>query len=206
MAIILYESFRAVFYLPFYLAHALGAYEAEDVPVTLGTSPDLESVAAQLRSGEADVYWGGPMRIMMNHDRDPDCAIVGFCEAISRDPFLLIGREPRPQFRMADLTEITLATVSEVPTPWMCLQDDLRRDGLDRLRYTKRQSEARLARWTAKLAVAKALGLDDDPAILREIVIRNAPDGAPFAASNRYRQLNWQPTPTCIKECMATWM
>lgn len=131
MAIVLYESFRAVFYLPFYLAHALGAYEAEDVPVTLGTSPDLDSVAAQLRSGEADVYWGGPMRIMMNHDRDPDCAIVGFCEAVSRDPFLLIGREPRPQFRIADLTEVTLATVSEVPTPWMCLQDDLRREGID---------------------------------------------------------------------------
>src|SRR5581483_10262362 len=37
----------------------------------------------------------------------------------------------RPGFRLADLMTVTLATVSEVPTPWMCLQEDLRRAGLD---------------------------------------------------------------------------
>jgi 4'-phosphopantetheinyl transferase len=47
--------------------------------------------------------------------------------------------------------------------------------------YTKRREEARLGRWTAKQALAHALGRDRDPATLRELVIRNAADGAPEA-------------------------
>lgn len=131
MSITIYESFRAVFYTPFYLPHALGAYAAEGLDVKLGTSPDLNAVGEHMRDGGADVYWGGPMRIMVNYDRDPDCGIVGFCEAVTRDPFFLIGRKPKPDFEFSDLANVTLASVSEVPTPWMCLQDDLRRAGID---------------------------------------------------------------------------
>ena len=131
MGVILTETFRAVFYTPFYLPHALGAYEAEGVDVELRTSEDLDSVAAQLQQGSTDLHWGGPMRIMMNHDRDPDCGLVGFCEAVTRDPFFLVGRVAKPDFQMSDLADVTLASVSEVPTPWMCLQDDVRRAGMD---------------------------------------------------------------------------
>ena len=131
MAVILTENFRAVFYTPFYLPHVLGAYEAEGVDVELRVSKDLDSVAAQLQQGSTDVHWGGPMRIMMNHDRDPDCGLVGFCETVTRDPFFLIGRVAKPDFQMSDLADVTLASVSEVPTPWMCLQDDMRRAGMD---------------------------------------------------------------------------
>jgi len=42
-----------------------------------------------------------------------------------------VGREPRPTFAFADLFGARIATVSEVPTPWLCLQEDLRRSGLD---------------------------------------------------------------------------
>ncbi|MEX2614690.1 MAG: ABC transporter substrate-binding protein [Alphaproteobacteria bacterium] len=131
MSITVYESFRAVFYTPFYLPHALGAYEAEGVDVRLGTSPDLDQVATHLGAGQADVYWGGPMRILMNRDRDANLDLVGFCEAVTRDPFFLVGNRPNPDFTMRGLTGVTVATVSEVPTPWMCLQDDLRRAGID---------------------------------------------------------------------------
>jgi len=131
MPIVLYETFRAPFYTPYYLAHALGAYEAEGVDVELGTSPDLETAAKQLEGGEVDVYWGGPMRIMLAHDRDPSCEVVGFCEVVTRDPFFLIGRVANPDFQFSDLAGLSLSTVSEVPTPWMCLQDDVRRSGLD---------------------------------------------------------------------------
>lgn len=131
MSILLYENFRAVFYTPFYLAHALGAYDAEGVAVVLGANPDPDAVAAQLRAGSVDVCWGGPMRIMLNRDRDPGCALVGFCEVVARDPFFIVGPEPRPDFRFSDLSSMTLASVSEAPTPWMCLQDDLRRAGMD---------------------------------------------------------------------------
>ncbi len=127
MPITVYESFRAIFYTPFYLPHALGAYTAEGVDVTLATSPDTGDVAAHLESQQADVYWGGPMRIMMNRDRNAAVDIVGFCEAVTRDPFFLVGNRPNPDFTLNDLTTVTVGTVSEVPTPWMCLQDDLRR-------------------------------------------------------------------------------
>jgi 4'-phosphopantetheinyl transferase len=45
--------------------------------------------------------------------------------------------------------------------------------------YTKRREEARLGRWTAKLTLAGVLGLDAEPKTLRELVVRNASDGAP---------------------------
>ena len=131
MAINLCESFRAMFYTPFYLPFALGTYDAEGVDVTLSTSPSLDTVAEQLRDGIADVYWGGPMRIMVMRDRNREPEILGFSEAITRDPFFLIGKTPNPSFDLKDLLDIRFASVSEVPTPWMCLQEDLRRAGID---------------------------------------------------------------------------
>lgn len=51
---------------------------------------------------------------------------------------------------------------------------------LQGLSFTKRREEARLARWTAKHALAGALRLDATQAhVLRKLVIRNASDGAP---------------------------
>ena len=88
-----------MFYTPFYLPFALGTYEAEGVDVTLSTSPSLDTVAQQLSDGIADVYWGGPMRIMVMRDKNREPEILGFSEAITRDPFFLIGKEPNPQFR-----------------------------------------------------------------------------------------------------------
>ena len=78
MAINLCESFRAMFYTPFYLPFSLGTYEAEGVDITLSTSPSLNTVAEQLRDGIADVYWGGPMRIMVMRDKNREPEILGF--------------------------------------------------------------------------------------------------------------------------------
>ena len=131
MAIRLSENFRALFYAPFYAAHAIGAYQAEGVEVELLLSPDPARTAAALRSGEIDAMWGGPLRVMLTHAQDPAADSVCFCDVIARDPFFIIGREPRPDFRVADLATVRFASVAEVPTPWLCLQDDLRRAGVD---------------------------------------------------------------------------
>jgi NitT/TauT family transport system substrate-binding protein len=131
MAIRLSENFRALFYAPFYAAHAIGAYAAEGVEVTLLPSPDPARTAAALRAGEIDAMWGGPLRVMLTHAQDPAADSVCFCDVIARDPFFIIGREPRPDFRIADLARVRFASVAEVPTPWLCLQDDLRRAGVD---------------------------------------------------------------------------
>jgi 4'-phosphopantetheinyl transferase len=52
---------------------------------------------------------------------------------------------------------------------------------LNAMRYTKRRDEARLGRWTAKHAVARALDRSLAHTALRDVVIRNASDGAPEA-------------------------
>ena len=131
MTIKLYESFRAVFYAPFYVAHALGAYEAEGIDVRLSAPPEPAEAALGLLEGRTDVSWGGPMRVMDHHNRNRDCGLVCFCEVVTRDPFYLIGRTPNPAFRFSDLLNCKLAAVAEVPTPWLCLQDDIRRAGID---------------------------------------------------------------------------
>lgn len=129
--ITLSENFRAVFYAPFYAAQALGAFAAEGVEIDFRRSSDPAATAAALRSGAVDVMWGGPLRVMLTHQADPTSDIVCFCDVVARDPFFVIGRTPRPEFRPSDLTRVRLGTVSEVPTPWLCLQDDIRRDGAD---------------------------------------------------------------------------
>lgn len=70
--------------------------------------------------------------------------------------------------------------VAEVPDDdyWLTPPEAER---LNRMRYEKRRSEARLGRWTAKRTLARALGVHGDAAGLKGIVIRNAPDGAPYA-------------------------
>jgi NitT/TauT family transport system substrate-binding protein len=131
MTIRVIENFRALFYAPFYAAEAIGAYAAEGVEVERLPSPSPDHAAASLVSGAADVMWGGPLRVLGAHDRDPASDLVCFADAVIRDPFFLIGRTPRPAFAMADLARLRFAVVTEVPTPWICLADDLRRAGLD---------------------------------------------------------------------------
>lgn len=129
--IVLSENFRALFYAPFYAAQATGAFARQGVEVDFRLSSDPNRTAAALRSGEIEVMWGGPLRVLLTHDADPSSDVVCFCDVVARDPFLVIGRERRASFRPADLTKVRLGTVSEVPTPWLCLQDDIRRDGAD---------------------------------------------------------------------------
>ena len=131
MPIRLSENFRALFYAPFYAAHATGAFAEAGVEVELVPSPSPPAAAAALRAGQVDVMWGGPLRVMMLRDSDPGSDLVCFCDVVARDPFFIIGREPRPEFHFIDLQGLRFASVSEVPTPWICLADDIRRAGLD---------------------------------------------------------------------------
>jgi hypothetical protein len=126
MALTLMENFRAVFYTPFYAAFALNAYEAEGLEVQRMMSTYPAETAQALRSGREDVAWGGPIRLLLAHNQQPNSDLVMFCEVVQRDPFFLVGREPSPDWQLADLMHVPVATVSAVPTPWLCLQHDLR--------------------------------------------------------------------------------
>ena len=127
------EPFRALFYAPYYAALARGDYAAEGVAVTLlpGTVPSLAKDSVLDRT--ADLAWGGPMRLLLAHDADHACPLRLFGAVVMGDPFFLVGRQPNPGFKLRDLAQMTLGTVSEVPTPWWTLQDDIRQAGLDPL-------------------------------------------------------------------------
>jgi NitT/TauT family transport system substrate-binding protein len=137
MAIVLQETLRAVFYAPFYAALALGAYAREGVDARLVTAPKPSQSARGLADGSVDVAWGGPMRVMHTYETDPNCDLVCFCEVATRDPFFLVGRTQKLDFKLDDLKGLRVATVAEVPTPWLCLQEDLRRAGLDPARIDR---------------------------------------------------------------------
>jgi NitT/TauT family transport system substrate-binding protein len=131
MAITIQESLRGLLYTPFYAAIERGAYAAEGVEVRFIAAAAAPPAPEGLYDGSIDVLWGGPMRVMQTYAKRPDCDLVCFGEAVTRDPFMLVGREPRPGFALTDLARLRFASVSEVPTPWLCLQDDIRRAGLD---------------------------------------------------------------------------
>src|SRR5262249_19756216 len=78
-----------------------------------------------------DITWGGPMRVMKAQDLNPSSPLVCFCEGVARDPFYLVGRHLRPEFQRRELASLRFARVAEVATPCMCLQHDLREQGID---------------------------------------------------------------------------
>jgi NitT/TauT family transport system substrate-binding protein len=125
------ENFRAVFYAPYYAAQALGFYGREGVEVELVNSPAPAAAASALHDGTIDLTWGGPMRVMKARDGEPGSPLVCFCEVVTRDPFFLVGRRNGAEFKLTDLPRLRFARVSEVPTPWLCLQLDLREQGVD---------------------------------------------------------------------------
>ena len=135
MKIKLMENFRAVFYAPYYATYALGFYKKAGVDVELISSAKPGDAVPGLLDGSVDITWGGPMRTMKAHDQDSTSPLISFCEMVSHDPFFLLGRKgllpENHVFQLSDLPRLKFASVSEVPTPWMCLQHDLRELGLD---------------------------------------------------------------------------
>jgi NitT/TauT family transport system substrate-binding protein len=131
MPIRLSENFRAVFYAPFYATLELGHYRQEGLDVRLIASPTPGAAAAGLLDGSIDATWGGPMRVMKARDEPKGAPLVCFCEVVRKDPFYLVGRRGSGGLQLTDLVRLRLASVSEVPTPWLCLQHDLREAGVD---------------------------------------------------------------------------
>ena len=63
--------------------------------------------------------------------------LVCFCEVAARDPFFLVGKGDHSKFQLTELTRLKIGTVSEVATPWLCLQHDLRAQGVDPARLNR---------------------------------------------------------------------
>jgi NitT/TauT family transport system substrate-binding protein len=136
ISITLQEPFRALFYTPFYAALARGDFSSAGVDVTLITVGEPDRAVANLLSGAAHMAWSGPMRVIRDHAANPDSPLVSFGAVVMKDPFLLVGRGARPGFGLRDLASHSLGVVSEVPTPWWCLQRDLLGLGMDPVSLT----------------------------------------------------------------------
>jgi NitT/TauT family transport system substrate-binding protein len=135
--ITLQESLRGVFYAPFYAALNLDAFGQEGVEVRFVSSPAPAQALDGLMAGTVDVGWGGPMRVNEGYQTIPAADFTCFAEVVTRDPFFLVTKEKRPPFTPLALTDQRIATVSEVPTPWLCLQHDIRMAGLDPARIER---------------------------------------------------------------------
>ena len=149
MPIRLAENFRAVFYAPFYAAQVLGLYASEGVDLELVSSSVPGDGVSALLNDTIDITWGGPMRVMKAHDLQPSSPLVCFCEVVARDPFFLVGRHRPSEFQLRDLASLRFAAVSEVPTPWMCLQHDLREHGIDPSRLARAPDQSMNANFEA---------------------------------------------------------
>ncbi len=127
-----YENLRGLVYTPFYAGIALGLFEDAGVKLDATLSPSGEETAAGAAAGRVDLAWGGPMRVMAAYDKDPDGAdLICFGLAVNRDPFLVIAAAPDPAFTPAMLPGRRLLIATHAPTPWMLLQEDVRRLGFD---------------------------------------------------------------------------
>lgn len=124
------ENFRAVFYAPFYAIRALGLAEREGLDVEWLSSDLPGGAIEQVKRGAIDAQWGGPMRVLKDHDSSAP-SLVCFCEVVWRDPFYLIGRKNQLSVDLKGLAAMRLGVVSEVPTPWYCLRADLEDAGVD---------------------------------------------------------------------------
>ena len=133
MTITLAENFRAIFYTPFYLLKTLGLAEQAGLELEWLPPGSPGGAIDAIKNGTVDLTWGGPMRVMKDHDTTTSNGQSLFCfgEVVARDPFFLIGKKTLGHFELAHLRQLRLALVAEVPTPWLCLQADLRDLGLN---------------------------------------------------------------------------
>ena len=129
--IIINEPFRAIFYAPYYLAEAYGAFERQGLNVRINTVGDLAKSGSGVLKGEADLAWSGPLRPLTDQSRDPNALLRSFCAVVMRDPFVLVGKGANPSFKLTDLSSLRLGVVSEVTTPTWCLKLDMMRAGLE---------------------------------------------------------------------------
>jgi NitT/TauT family transport system substrate-binding protein len=133
MKIKLAENFRAIFYAPFYALKILDLAAKEGIDIEWIESDLPGGAIDDVKRGAIDLTWGGPMRVMKDHDSTPadGSSLVCFGEVVSRDPFYLVGKPDLASFNLHALTSLRMGVVSEVPTPWLCLQADLQDAGID---------------------------------------------------------------------------
>ena len=125
MGLSIAENFRGIFYIPFYVLRERGEADRNGLQITWLAPGAPGGAIDDVKSGRIDLTWGGPMRVMIDHDTsaDDERRLVSVSQTVGKDPFCLLTR--KADMRLEDLPTQRLAVVKEVPTPWLCLQLDL---------------------------------------------------------------------------------
>ena len=76
MSITLFENFHALFYAPYYAAFEIGAYREKSVDVEFVIMEGPGSGGQAVIDGAEAVTYGGPMRVLRDHDQNPERAIL----------------------------------------------------------------------------------------------------------------------------------
>lgn len=124
------ENFRGIFYVPYYALRELSLAQEHGLDIQWLPPGSPGGAIHDVKSGNIDLTWGGPMRVMIDHDSstDDERRLLSLSETVGRDPFCLISKQAN--LSLADLPGLRLSIVKEVPTPWLCLQADLSDRGL----------------------------------------------------------------------------
>ena len=95
MQLTLAENFRAVFYTPFYVLRELRLAEQAGLNIEWLAPGSPGGAIDQIKDGSVDLTWGGPMRVMKDHDTCPadGSSLLCFGEVVARDPFFLVGSQ-----------------------------------------------------------------------------------------------------------------
>lgn len=130
MKLTIAENFRGLFYVPYYVLRELSLAQEYGLDIEWLPPGSPGGAINDVKSGKIDLTWGGPMRVMIDHDTsaDDEHRLLSLSEAVGRDPFCLISNQPN--LSLTDLPDLRLSIVKEVPTPWLCLQADLADRGL----------------------------------------------------------------------------
>lgn len=131
MQLTIAENFRGLFYVPYYVLRERSLAEQHGLEVQWLPPGSPGGAIDDVKSGKIDLTWGGPMRVMIDHDStaDDEHRLLSLSQAVGRDPFCLLTNQPN--LSLADLPDLRMSVVKEVPTPWLCLQADLDDQGIN---------------------------------------------------------------------------
>lgn len=126
------EVLRSLFYVPQYVAFAIGAFEQEGVKV-IGPKTTWGSQAAltEVISGNSNIALIGPEAASFTQEASPDRRLVNFAQLTNGDGSFIIAKKPMPNFQIADLKGQTIVTSGAGSTPSLVLVRLIKKAGLD---------------------------------------------------------------------------
>ena len=106
MQLTIAENFRGLFYVPYYVLRERSLAEQHGLEVKWLPPGSPGGAIDDVKSGKIDLTWGGPMRVMIDHDstEDNEHRLLSLSQSVGRDPFCLLAN--RPNLSLADLPNL----------------------------------------------------------------------------------------------------